>query len=460
MPGGRRSPSQGWRKGAKSSPRDKMTSKRRKTQTVKVRGVNIGSEHPVVVQSMTNTPTEDAEATARQVKELWDAGSELVRITVNTPEAASKVEEIRKRLDDMGADVPLVGDFHFNGDRLLKEFPACARVLDKYRINPGNVAKGGKGDDKFRFMIETAIENGKAVRIGVNWGSLDKVLASRMMDENRNLPEPLDLDEVMRRALVRSALENAQRAREIGLGADKIILSCKVSRVSDLVKVYRDVAAQCDYPLHLGLTEAGMGSKGIVASAAALGILLDEGIGDTIRISLTPMPGEARTKEVKVCQELLQSMGLRNFAPMVTSCPGCGRTTSTFFQELAQRIEEHLALKMREWRGNYPGVENMDVAVMGCVVNGPGESQLADIGISLPGTGESPTAPVYVAGSHFTTLKGEGMADEFIDIVEKYVKVAFGDGKDLEDPELAAFRNELMEKSSKAAKGIIRIKRA
>lgn len=400
---------------------------RRKTHLVQIENITVGSNAPIRVQSMTNTDTADAENTAIQVKELADAGSELVRLTVNSPEAAAKVAEIRQRLNDMGCDVPLVGDFHFNGDRLLKDYPDCARALAKYRINPGNVGKGVKGDEKFAFMISTAAEHNKAVRIGVNWGSLDQALAKRMMDANQHLPKPLSADAVMQEALIVSALESAQKAEQLGLPADKIILSCKVSNVQDLVKVYQDLAARCAYPLHLGLTEAGMGSKGIVASTAALAILLQQGIGDTIRVSLTPEPGSARTKEVVVAQEILQTMGMRSFTPHVTACPGCGRTTSNVFQELARDIQQYLREKMPLWRSQYPGVENLNVAVMGCVVNGPGESKLADIGISLPGTGETPVAPVYVDGERRVTLKGEHMAQEFLALVENYIHENYGE---------------------------------
>lgn len=400
---------------------------RRKTHLVQIENITVGSNAPIRVQSMTNTDTADAENTAIQVKELADAGSELVRLTVNSPEAAAKVTEIRQRLNDMGCDVPLVGDFHFNGDRLLKDYPDCARALAKYRINPGNVGKGVKGDEKFAFMISTAAEHNKAVRIGVNWGSLDQALAKRMMDANQHLPKPLSADAVMQEALIVSALESAQKAEQLGLPADKIILSCKVSNVQDLVKVYQDLAARCAYPLHLGLTEAGMGSKGIVASTAALAILLQQGIGDTIRVSLTPEPGSARTKEVVVAQEILQTMGMRSFTPHVTACPGCGRTTSNVFQELARDIQQYLREKMPLWRSQYPGVENLNVAVMGCVVNGPGESKLADIGISLPGTGETPVAPVYVDGERRVTLKGEHMAQEFLALVENYIHENYGE---------------------------------
>ena len=390
--------------------------------------VLIGGGAPIVVQSMTNTDTADAEATARQVAELARAGSELVRITVNTPEAAAQVPAIRERLDAMSCDVPLVGDFHFNGHKLLTQYPACADALAKYRINPGNVGRGAKRDDQFATMIECALRHKKPVRIGVNWGSLDQELLAKLMDENARLSQPKDASEVMREAVIRSALDSAKQAEEIGLGADRIILSCKMSQVQDLISVYRELGRRCDYALHLGLTEAGMGSKGIVASAAAMGVLLQEGIGDTIRISLTPEPGGDRTREVQVAQELLQTMGLRAFTPMVSACPGCGRTTSPVFQELAQKIESSLREKMREWRTRYPGVENMRVAVMGCVVNGPGESKHADIGISLPGTNEVPVAPVYVDGEKTVTLKGDRIAEEFEAIVERYVDERYGSG--------------------------------
>lgn len=390
--------------------------------------VPVGGDAPVVIQSMTNTDTADAAATVAQVLELAHAGSEVVRITVNSPEAAAQVATIRQQLDDQGCDVPLVGDFHFNGERLLRDYPDCARALAKYRINPGNVGKGSKGDEKFAYMVKTAAELGKAVRIGVNWGSLDQSLAARLMDENARRSEPWPVDAVMREALIVSALESAEKAVALGLPSNQIILSCKVSHVQDLIAVYRSLAARCDWPLHLGLTEAGMGSKGIVASSAALAVLLQEGIGDTIRISLTPEPGAPRDKEVIVAQELLQTMGLRSFTPLVTACPGCGRTTSTFFQELAAQIQQFLREKMPVWRLAYPGVESMNVAVMGCVVNGPGESKLADIGISLPGTGEVPVAPVYVDGEKTVTLKGEQIASEFQTLVEQYVHTRYGEG--------------------------------
>ncbi|WP_024303679.1 flavodoxin-dependent (E)-4-hydroxy-3-methylbut-2-enyl-diphosphate synthase [Pseudogulbenkiania sp. MAI-1] len=407
---------------------DSVLIARRLTRQVQVGHVIVGSGAPVVVQSMTNTDTADAAATARQVFELAEAGSELVRITVNSPEAAAAVAEVRQRLDDMGCNVPLVGDFHFNGERLLRDYPDCARALAKYRINPGNVGKGAKGDDKFAFMIRAAIEYDKPVRIGVNWGSLDQALAARLMDENSRRADPLPPDAVMREALIVSALESAGKAMELGLPADKIILSCKVSHVQDLITVYRDLGSRCDFPLHLGLTEAGMGSKGIVASTAALSVLLQEGIGDTIRISLTPAPGESRNKEVVVAQEILQTMGLRSFTPLVTACPGCGRTSSTFFQELADSIQTYLREQMPVWRLQYPGVEDLKVAVMGCVVNGPGESKLADIGISLPGTGEVPVAPVYVDGEKDVTLKGDTIAADFKALVDDYVRTRYGEG--------------------------------
>lgn len=401
---------------------------RRATHQVRVGHLFVGSEHPVLVQSMTNTDTADLEATVRQVYDLWRAGSEVVRITVNSPEAAAQVANIRNRLDQLGCNVPLVGDFHFNGDRLLRDYPDCAAALAKYRINPGNVGKGSKRDEKFGFMIEQAIKHDKPVRIGVNWGSLDQAMVVRLMDENARLAKPLPVDAVMREALIRSALESAQQAIGWGMRADQILLSCKVSHVQDLIAVYRDLAKRCDYALHLGLTEAGMGSKGIVASTAALAVLLQEGIGDTIRVSLTPEPGGDRTREVIVAQEILQTMGLRSFTPLVTACPGCGRTTSTVFQELAQSIQSYLREQMPVWRLQYPGVEDLKVAVMGCVVNGPGESKLADIGISLPGTGEVPVCPVYVDGEKTVTLKGERVAEEFQAIVEDYVRTRYGTG--------------------------------
>jgi (E)-4-hydroxy-3-methylbut-2-enyl-diphosphate synthase len=401
---------------------------RHSTRSVMIGGVAVGGTAPVVVQSMTNTDTADADATVQQVFELWQAGSEMVRITVNSPEAAAQVGNIRRKLDAMGCNVPLIGDFHFNGHRLLAQYPECAEALAKYRINPGNVGKGSKRDEQFAAMIETAIRYNKPVRIGVNWGSLDQAKMARMMDENAQREQPLSAEALMREALIQSALESAQQAEEIGLPADHIIISCKVSDVQDLITVYRELARRCSYPLHLGLTEAGMGSKGIVASTAALSVLLQEGIGDTIRISLTPEPGEARTKEVVVAQEILQTMGIRSFTPLVTACPGCGRTTSTFFQELAQKIQRYLREQMPVWRNQYPGVETMNVAVMGCVVNGPGESKLANIGISLPGTGEVPVAPVFVDGEKTVTLKGETIAEEFQAIVEDYVQTHYAEG--------------------------------
>ena len=399
---------------------------RRRTRRVEIGAVAVGGGAPIVVQSMTNTDTADVAATVAQVKALADAGSELVRVTVNTVAAAAAVPAIRERLDAIGCAVPLVGDFHFNGHKLLTEVPDCARALAKFRINPGNVGKGSKRDPQFAVMIEKACEFGKPVRIGVNWGSLDADLLARMMDANASRPAPLSAEAVMREALVVSALDSARRAEELGLPGERIVLSCKVSDVQDLITVYRELARRADYPLHLGLTEAGMGSKGIVASTAALAVLLQEGIGDTIRVSLTPEPGGDRTKEVIVAQEILQTMGLRSFTPMVTACPGCGRTTSTHFQELAARIQAYLRVSMVAWRERYPGVENMHVAVMGCVVNGPGESKLANVGISLPGTGESPVAPVYVDGQKTVTLKGERIAEEFQRIVEDYVRATYG----------------------------------
>ena len=390
------------------------------------RVVTIGGDAPVRVQSMTNTDTVDAIGTAIQVKELAIAGSELVRITVNTPEAAQAVPHIRDQLDRMGVDVPLVGDFHYNGHRLLSEHPACAEALSKYRINPGNVGKGDKRDRQFGQMVEIAAKLGKAVRIGVNWGSLDQELLAQMMDDNARLAEPFDAQQIMYRALIASAVESARRAEEIGLVGDQIILSCKVSSVQDLISVYRALAARCDYALHLGLTEAGMGTKGTVASSVALGVLLQEGIGDTIRVSLTPQPGEPRTQEVVVASEILQSLGLRAFNPSVTACPGCGRTTSTTFQELAKQIDDFLREQMPVWRARYPGVEELRVAVMGCIVNGPGESKHADIGISLPGTGEAPAAPVFIDGQKALTLRGEGIAHEFQTLVEDYIEKRFG----------------------------------
>ncbi|HOV18284.1 MAG: flavodoxin-dependent (E)-4-hydroxy-3-methylbut-2-enyl-diphosphate synthase [Ottowia sp.] len=390
------------------------------------RVVTVGGDAPVRVQSMTNTDTVDAAGTARQVKELALAGSELVRITVNTPEAAAQVAPIRERLDRMGCDVPLVGDFHYNGHRLLTEFPDCAQALSKYRINPGNVGKGAKHDTQFAQMIEAALKWDKPVRIGVNWGSLDQELLTALMDENARRLAPWDARQVMYEALVRSAIGSAEQAVALGMDPAQVILSCKVSGVQDLIAVYRELARRCDYPLHLGLTEAGMGAKGTVASAAALSILLQEGIGDTIRVSLTPQPGEPRTQEVVVASEILQALGLRKFVPSVTACPGCGRTTSTVFQDLAKTIDDHLRAQMPVWRLKYPGVEGLRVAVMGCIVNGPGESKHADIGISLPGTGETPAAPVYIDGAKAVTLRGEHIAQEFHALVERYIEQRFG----------------------------------
>ncbi|HQR56605.1 MAG TPA: flavodoxin-dependent (E)-4-hydroxy-3-methylbut-2-enyl-diphosphate synthase [Burkholderiaceae bacterium] len=384
--------------------------------------VRVGGDAPVMVQSMTNTDTADAIATAIQVKELAQAGSEAVRITVNSPEAAAEVAAIREQLDRMGVGVPLIGDFHYNGHKLLTQYPGCAQALSKYRINPGNVGKGARGEDNFAQMIEVACRYGKPVRIGVNWGSLDQALLARMMDENAARSEPWEASAVLREALVRSAVESARRAEQLGLPGNRICLSAKVSGVQDLIAVYRALSQRCDYPLHLGLTEAGMGSKGIVASTAALAVLLQEGIGDTIRVSLTPAPGESRTREVQVAQEILQTLGLRAFTPMVVACPGCGRTTSTFFQELADSIQSWLREQMPVWRQQYPGVESMSVAVMGCVVNGPGESKHANIGISLPGSGEAPVAPVFVDGARTVTLKGDRIAEEFQAIVDDYVR--------------------------------------
>ncbi len=403
-------------------------SPRRRSRQVRIGRFSIGGDAPVLVQSMTNTDTADAEATASQVAQLWQAGSELVRITVNSPEAAAQVARIRDRLDAMGCEVPLVGDFHFNGHKLLSAFPDCARALAKYRINPGNVGRGDKHDEQFSTVVETACRYGKAVRIGVNWGSLDQEVLARLMDENARGQRPVAAESVMREALIVSALESARRAEEIGLSGDAIVLSCKVSGVQDLIAVYRDLARRCDYPLHLGLTEAGMGSKGIVASSAAIAVLLQEGIGDTIRVSLTPEPGGDRTREVIVAQEILQTMGLRSFTPMVIACPGCGRTTSTYFQELAAQIQAYLRQQMPAWAKQYPGVEEMHVAVMGCVVNGPGESRQANVGISLPGSGESPVAPVYVDGQKTVTLKGQRIAAEFQQLVEDYVAKRYGQG--------------------------------
>ncbi|MBH1977672.1 MAG: flavodoxin-dependent (E)-4-hydroxy-3-methylbut-2-enyl-diphosphate synthase [Giesbergeria sp.] len=390
------------------------------------RVVTIGADAPVRVQSMTNTDTVDAVGTAIQVKELALAGSELVRITVNTPEAAAAVPYVREQLDRMGIDVPLIGDFHYNGHRLLTDYPACAEALSKYRINPGNVGKGDKRDKQFGQMIEAAIRWQKPVRIGVNWGSLDQELLAQLMDINSARTQPWDAKQVMYEALITSAIESARRAEDIGLDGNQIILSCKVSGVQDLVSVYRALAKRCDYPLHLGLTEAGMGTKGTVASAAALAVLLQDGIGDTIRVSLTPQPGESRTQEVVIASEILQSLGLRMFVPSVTACPGCGRTTSTTFQELAKQIDDYLREQMPVWRKQYPGVEALKVAVMGCIVNGPGESKHADIGISLPGTGEAPAAPVFIDGEKALTLRGDNIAHEFHQLVQQYIEQRFG----------------------------------
>ncbi|MDA8416460.1 MAG: flavodoxin-dependent (E)-4-hydroxy-3-methylbut-2-enyl-diphosphate synthase [Betaproteobacteria bacterium] len=399
---------------------------RRSTRQVRIGSVLIGGDAPIVVQSMTNTDTADLDATLAQVMELAEAGSELVRITVNTAAAAATVAPLRKALDLVGCDIPLVGDFHFNGHKLLEEFPDCARALAKFRINPGNVGHGSRRDEQFSRLIRLACDYHKPVRIGVNWGSLDPQVMARFMDENGRLAEPEPVGQVMRRALVASALESAAQAESWGLPGDKIVLSCKVSGVQDLIAVYRDLAQRCDYPLHLGLTEAGMGTQGVVASTAALAVLLQEGIGDTLRVSLTPAPGGARGEEVQVAQQILQSQGLRAFTPQVTACPGCGRTTSTYFQMLAQRIQTYLRDQMPVWRTRFPGSECLHVAVMGCVVNGPGESKLADIGISLPGSGERPVAPVYVDGEKTVTLKGDYIAEEFQALVETYVKRRYG----------------------------------
>jgi len=388
--------------------------------------VTVGGGAPVRVQAMTNTDTVDAIGTAIQVKELAIAGSEMVRITVNTPEAAAQVPYIREQLDRMGIDVPLIGDFHYNGHRLLTDYPACAEALSKYRINPGNVGKGDKHDKQFALMVEAAARYDKAVRIGVNWGSLDQELLTEMMDANATLAEPFEPQQIMYRAILTSAIQSARRAESLGLRGDQIILSCKMSGVQDLISVYRALAKRCDYALHLGLTEAGMGTKGTVASTAALGVLLQEGIGDTIRVSLTPQPGEARTQEVVVALEILQALGLRQFNPSVTACPGCGRTTSTTFQELAKQIDDFLRAQMPVWKAKYPGVEKMKVAVMGCIVNGPGESKHADIGISLPGNGEAPAAPVFIDGEKALTLRGDNIANEFHALVERYIDKRFG----------------------------------
>ncbi len=398
---------------------------RRVSIPVQIGHVTVGGDAPIVVQSMTNTDTADIKGTAQQIAELARAGSELVRVTVNTPEAAAAVPRIRERLDMMGVSAPIVGDFHYNGHQLLAAEPACAEALAKYRINPGNVGFGKKRDAQFAAIVELAARHDKAVRIGVNWGSLDQALLAQLMDDNHARAEPWDAARVAREALIRSALDSATKAEELGLPRHRIILSCKVSGVQELISVYRDLAARANYALHLGLTEAGMGSKGIVASTAALSVLLAEGIGDTIRISLTPEPNESRTREVIVAQELLQTMGLRAFTPLVTACPGCGRTTSTFFQELAKTVQDHVRAKMPEWRLKHDGVENMTLAVMGCVVNGPGESKHANIGISLPGTGEAPAAPVFIDGEKRMTLRGEGIAREFVEVIEQYVATRY-----------------------------------
>ena len=401
---------------------------RRATREVRIGGIAVGGGAPVVVQSMTNTDTADVAATAKQVAELWRAGSELVRITVNNPESAAAVPRIVERLAMQGVEVPIIGDFHYNGHQLLAREPACAEALAKYRINPGNVGFGKKRDTQFAQLIEFAIRYGKPVRIGANWGSLDQSLAAALMDENARRAEPWDASRVLREALIRSALDSAGRAVELGLPRGRIVLSAKVSGVQELIAVYRDLAARSDFALHLGLTEAGIGSKGIVASSAALAVLLQEGIGDTIRISLTPEPGAPRTSEVVVAQELLQTMGLRAFTPMVTACPGCGRTTSEFFQELAKVVQEHVRAKMPEWKITHPGAENMTLAVMGCVVNGPGESRHANIGISLPGTGEAPSAPVFIDGEKAVTLRGGNIGQEFVELVDAYVERRYGRG--------------------------------
>ena len=407
-------------------PINSLSANRRSTRQVRVGNIVIGGSAPIVVQSMTNTDTVDIDATVKQVAALAQAGSELVRITVNSPEAAAAVAPIRERLDALDCTVPLIGDFHYNGHRLLTQYPECAAALAKYRINPGNVGQGSKRDAQFATMIEVAVKYDKPVRIGVNWGSLDQALLAQLMDTNATSKAPLSPEAVMREALIRSAIDSAARAQELGLSADKIVLSCKVSGVQELILVYRELAQRGDYALHLGLTEAGMGSKGIVASSAALAVLLQEGIGDTIRVSLTPEPNGDRTQEVVVAQEILQTMGIRSFAPMVSACPGCGRTTSDYFQTLAQQIQAYLRKQMPLWKTQYPGVESMKVAVMGCVVNGPGESKLANIGISLPGTNELPVAPVYVDGEKTVTLKGDHIAEEFHQIVQRYVEQRYG----------------------------------
>ncbi|KAF1708576.1 4-hydroxy-3-methylbut-2-en-1-yl diphosphate synthase [Pseudoxanthomonas kalamensis DSM 18571] len=406
-------------------PLDAGPAPRRITREVRIGNVAVGGGQPVVVQSMTNTDTADVASSVKQVAELWRAGSELVRLTVNNPESAAAIPRIREKLEMMGVEVPLIGDFHYNGHQLLAGEPACAEALAKYRINPGNVGFGKKKDTQFAQLIEFAIRYDKPVRIGANWGSLDQALAARLMDENAQRSEPWDAGHVLREALIRSALDSAERAVELGLARERIVLSCKVSGVQELIAVYRDLARRSDFALHLGLTEAGIGSKGIVASSAALAVLLQEGIGDTIRISLTPEPGQSRTQEMIVAQELLQTTGLRAFTPMVTACPGCGRTTSEFFQELAKVVQNHVRTRMPEWKALHPGAENMTLAVMGCVVNGPGESRHANIGISLPGTGEAPAAPVFVDGEKTVTLRGENIAQEFIALIDRYVETRY-----------------------------------
>jgi (E)-4-hydroxy-3-methylbut-2-enyl-diphosphate synthase len=409
-----------------------MIIQRRKAHSVKIGNVVMGGDQPVVVQSMTNTQTEDHEASAKQIEELWEAGSELVRLTVNTREAARAIPKIVSLLEKRNVDVPLIGDFHYNGHLLLTEFTDCARLLAKYRINPGNVGRGEKHDENFQRMIDTALKWDKPVRIGVNWGSLDQELLARMMDENASSALPKDSHTILKDAIVESALQSARMAETAGMAADKLVLSAKVSEVPDLIDVYRVLAARCRYALHLGLTEAGMGNKGVVSSSTALSILLAEGIGDTIRVSLTPKPGASRTEEVDVCQQILQAIGLRSFLPKVVACPGCGRTTSTVFQELAQEIEGHLAAQRKVWKEKYPGVDELKVAVMGCIVNGPGESKYADIGISLPGTGEEPKAPVFIDGEHYTTLSGPELTSDFIALVNSYVDKKYSKSKQAE----------------------------
>jgi (E)-4-hydroxy-3-methylbut-2-enyl-diphosphate synthase len=409
-----------------------MIIQRRKAHSVKIGNVVMGGDQPVIVQSMTNTQTEDHEASAKQIEELWEAGSELVRLTVNTREAAKAIPRIVSLLEKRNIDVPLIGDFHYNGHLLLTEFTDCARLLAKYRINPGNVGRGEKHDENFQRMIDTALKWDKPVRIGVNWGSLDQELLARMMDENASSTLPKEAHDVLKEAIVESALQSARMAETSGMAADKLVLSAKVSEVPDLIDVYRVLAARCEYALHLGLTEAGMGNKGVVSSSTALSILLAEGIGDTIRVSLTPKPGAGRTEEVDVCQQILQAIGLRSFLPKVIACPGCGRTTSTVFQELAQEIEQHLAAQRKVWKEKYPGVDELKVAVMGCIVNGPGESKYADIGISLPGTGEEPKAPVFIDGEHYTTLSGPQLTSDFIALVNTYVDKKYSTSKQVE----------------------------